>query len=301
MVPTPSLPDGSFDPSNVMTALDDCHAANSGPDKHIAVIVSTLSPGACDELARLHETNTFSVIYNPTFIALGSVVIDLLGPDTILIGGNDEIAKTVVSKIWRNLTVCPHIHYGSFTEIELLKLSVNAALGTKISMANSLGRLFEAYGVSSSAVPVIGHDRRIGIDFLSPGSPYTGPCIPRDQAALQAAGKKVGVSLPISEATEEVQANVYELLVTDIVSSSPQTVGILGMSYKYGVPVDTAAVGPFLHDLLIKSGISVSTFDRDLPSGDFSAVLECDVIVVTLPEYSKLVRDSNKRVINLWA
>lgn len=188
VVPTPSLDKGDhrggFDSYQVEVALrhiSNVNEAKLAEVKPIAVIVSTVSPGTCEQL----QTNfpELRILYNPTFIALGEVVKGLTEPNLLLVGGESD-GRMEVLQIWSrvfHLFVAgkrPYCHAGSFTEIELIKLSVNAALGTKISLANSLGRLFKAYGVDPAAVNIVGRDPRIGTDYFMPGSPIAGPCVP---------------------------------------------------------------------------------------------------------------------------
>lgn len=311
VVPTPSLNKGDhrggFDSAFVETALRQIRNVNKGAEgKPTAVIVSTLSPGTCDILAKQFEA--LDIVYNPTFIALGNVVEGLVRPDLLLIGGNSQIAKFRVTDIWGQVFKAfafdppfenkgRYLHQAGFTEVELIKLSVNAALGTKISLANSLGQLFKAWGVNPAAVKVVGQDPRIGTAYFTPGSPISGPCLPRDNAALQFAGIQKGVQLPLASATDRVNQDVLQRLLDRVLYLDPRSVGILGMSYKYGSDVDTDAPGPWLQDRLIKRDIEVFTHDVVL-GGDLDVASTCDVTVVTQKEYAWVCPAHD--VIELW-
>lgn len=306
VVPTPSLDSGDhrggFDSIHVEAALRQIDKVNEG--SHVAVIVSTVSPGTCDRLAEMFPN--LSIVYNPTFIALGDVVEGLVEPDLLLLGGSDGPALERVAWIWETVldrfrSVWPYRHVASYAEIELIKLAVNAALGTKISLANSLGELFSAWGVSPSAVEVVGRDSRIGTAYFTPGSPITGPCLPRDNQALQMAATEKGVNLPISVATDRVNRLLLDGILGKVLDLNPTSVGILGMSYKYGIDVDTAAPGPWLAKRLKNRGIHTFTYDELLPGDKVEDVLVCDVIVVTQSEYRQLVEDfSGEVVVDLW-
>lgn len=296
VVPTPSLEGGEFDNMAVYTALHQISEVNA--PRHTAVIVSTVSPGTCDRLA-IHFQQ-LSIVYNPTFIALGSVVKGLTCPDMILIGTDDALAANQVASIWSEVvkTTVP-MHTRDFLTVELLKLSVNTALGIKISMANSLGQLFKAYGVSPAEVEVIGWDHRIGQDLMTPGSPITGPCLPRDQRALQAAGDSVGVTLPISDAVETVNQLVLETIYDNVMAHEPDTVGILGWTYKHGTDVITDAIGPWLNDEL---PVKCLIYDHVLtPEDALDGVLSCDVVVITQRELRPLAANSKAHIIDVWA
>jgi UDPglucose 6-dehydrogenase len=307
VVPTPSAVDGGFDNGYVIGALE--QIAQQNAQGHIAVIVSTVSPGTCDYLAENYPALT--LVYNPTFIALGEVVRGLTQPDMLLLGAADQAALDVVDVLWQTVFVKeqvagtksrPYVHVGSFTEIELIKLSVNAALGTKISLANSLGALFELWGVNPRAVEVVGRDRRIGTEFFTPGSPISGPCLPRDNLALRAAAHEKGVELPLAKATDLVNDLLLESIHAKVRAHNPATVGILGMSYKYGSDVTEAAPGPWLRDRLAGGVRLVLTYDKQVPGGDgLAAVLAADVVVVTQREYRDLIPEVwNGKVVELW-
>jgi UDPglucose 6-dehydrogenase len=312
VVPTPSLSKGDqrggFDPAFVETALRQIRNVNKlrggRLQKPIAVIVSTLSPGTCSELdTRFH---TLDIVYNPTFIALGNVVKGLTAPDLLLSGGEDDVAVRTVENIWTAVfnkygSRKPFFHRGTYTEIELIKLSVNAALGTKISLANSLGQLFEAYGVDPSAVEIVGKDPRIGTAYFKPGSPISGPCLPRDNRALQFAATKVGLNLPLAHATDRVNWMVLDRLYERVMEHKPKTVGIVGMSYKYGSTVTDDAPGPWLEKTLLnREGITCHTYD-DLLGGDTRAAHSADVVVLMQKQYNSNYEVKNRAVIKLWS
>lgn len=316
VVPTPSLDkgdhSGGFDSYQVECALRHISRVNEAilaEEKPIAVIVSTVSPGTCERL----QINfpELRIVYNPTFIALGDVVEGLTRPDLLLVGADDStipLEALTVLGIWKQVfeqfgpgaTKGAHAHVAGYTEIELIKLSVNAALGTKISLANSLGALFKAYGVDPAAVKVVGRDPRIGMAYFTPGSPIAGPCLPRDNVALEFAGIKVGVELPLAHATGRVNHGFLHQLFLDVYygalprdddNNPTGTVGILGMSYKYGSDIRTGSAGDdlerSLRSVTIGNGIGVRTYDTWAPHNTelIEDIAECDVIVVTQREY----------------
>ena len=98
IVPTPSKADGYFDNSFLVTSLSDIGKIISKKNSHHTVVVtSTVMPGSMDnELKYAIEKSSgkvagldFGFCYNPEFIALGSVVSDMLNPDLVLIGESD--------------------------------------------------------------------------------------------------------------------------------------------------------------------------------------------------------------------
>ena len=93
IVPSPSLPDGSFSNEFLMCALEPlARAVKSARKKnHIFIISSTTTPGACRQviIPMLEQQlggkcgKDFGFCYNPEFIAIGDVVRGLLSPDLV--------------------------------------------------------------------------------------------------------------------------------------------------------------------------------------------------------------------------
>lgn len=310
VVPTPSMEDGDFDSKYVQAALQQICEVNKR--KVTAVITSTVFPGTCEWLWHGYGDRV-TIIYNPTFIALGSVVENLTQPNILLYGVNEEDDVSLVDDIWQNVLGWAepwpyHMHIGSYVEAELIKLSINCALATKISLANSLGDLFSAYGVDPAMVAEIGADSRIGTAFMMPGVPISGPCLPRDNKALQLAAHKVSMHLPLSEATEDVDFELRMKLYNDVTDAASaghtevDSVGILGMTYKYGVHVYEGSIGSWLRSRLLDDGYEVWSYDdHDHASDEVDKVLSCDVVVVTHRELTRLSEHAKGEVIHVWA
>ena len=311
VVPTPSQEDGEFDPFYVEEAVRRIYQLAK---RHaIVVIVSTTFPGTVESIHNRYG-DKLTVVYNPTFIALGSVVENLVNPSVLLFGVDEEDDVMLVEDVWDNVldeAAVVHKHVGSYVEAELLKLSINCVLATKISLANSLGKLFSAYGLAPDVVSQIGADPRIGPAYMTPGAPISGPCLPRDNKALQQAAYKQNLRLPISEATEDVdfelRIKIYNDITDQVVEaaqmSRPGSVGILGMTYKYGVPLNEGSIGNWLKHKLLEDGYVVFGYDdHGWESHDLlEDVLKADVVVVTHRELERLSEHAEGEVIHVWS
>lgn len=307
VVPTPSTADGSFDYDAVSSAL--FHVSARNPSDHTAVLISTVSPGTCDKLAANYPN--LNLVYNPTLIALGNVVKGLTCPDLLMIGFKEAYPAQDVAQVWesvfdafpesRRQTVT---HVAPYKEIELIKLSINCAISTKITLANSLGQLFKAHGVDPAAVRTIGLDHRIGMDYFRPGAPFGGPCFTRDNQALQHAGNEVGVSLPLSKATDYANNELRRAILIEAQKHDHESVGILGVAYKYGTNVIDGALGAGLKGILSsRVTASYKWYDEYIDGSDsLEDVLSCDVVVVTQPELRPLVSDDGPyRLVDPWS
>ncbi|MCK2124901.1 hypothetical protein MJ643_30515, partial [Pseudomonas sp. PNPG3] len=77
---------------------------------------------------------------------------------------------------------------------ELVKVSANAFLATKISFINAVSEVCEAAGADIADVSrAIGLDPRIGRDFLRAGVGFGGGCLPKDVRAFMARAEDLGV------------------------------------------------------------------------------------------------------------
>ncbi len=153
IVPTPSGPDGRFSLEYVMKAAEKIGAALRKKEEwHLVVLSSTVMPGSVDHhlLPALEKYSGkkcgpgFGLCYNPEFIALGSVVRDMLYPDMILIGESEERSGAILEQLYTG--VCesnPRIQRMNYVNAELTKLSVNTFVTTKISYANMLAQVCE--------------------------------------------------------------------------------------------------------------------------------------------------------------
>ncbi len=118
VVPTPSLPDGTFSLQYVVKAAERiAEALRQKSAYHLVVISSTVIPGSTDGtilplLERISGKKCgqdFGLCYNPEFIALGSVIHDMSSPDMILIGESDPRAGELLEKLYRG--VCSRISH----------------------------------------------------------------------------------------------------------------------------------------------------------------------------------------------
>ena len=124
---------------------------------------------------------TFEVLSNPEFLAEGTAIQDLLHPDRVLIGGENEIAINSLANIYKKWVPQNKILITNIWSSELAKLTANAFLAQRISSINSIGALCEATGADVREVSrAIGSDSRIGSKFLDSGPGFGGSCFKKD-------------------------------------------------------------------------------------------------------------------------
>lgn len=211
VVATPSLPDGSYDHSQVDAIAERLETAAPGRPLHLVIMCTTM-PGYCDQLAERLAPLGISISYNPEFIAQGTVVRDQQYPDQILIGeANVEAGNAIEAVYHRVCKNTPVYCRMSRLSAEIAKIATNCFLTTKISFANSIGDLATRVGAEPEKIlSAIGADQRIGPRYLRYGFGYGGPCFPRDNRALGIYGDQQGYPVKISEATDAVNQQHLE-------------------------------------------------------------------------------------------
>ena len=127
------------------------------------------------------KSKSFSVLSNPEFLAEGTAIKDLISPDRVLIGGDDEKAIQQLSKLYENWVPRNKILKTNLWSSELSKLTANAFLAQRISSINSISAICEATGANVREVAnAIGTDQRIGNKFLKSGPGFGGSCFQKD-------------------------------------------------------------------------------------------------------------------------
>ena len=81
-----------------------------------------------------------------------------------------------------------------YATAQLVKVAANAFLATKISFINAMAEMCEATGGDvTSLAGALGHDVRIGRQFLRAGLGFGGGCLPKDIRAFSARADELGV------------------------------------------------------------------------------------------------------------
>jgi UDPglucose 6-dehydrogenase len=318
IVPTPSKSDGRFTNEYVEAVLKSIGPKLKDKDSfHVVDVVSTVMPGSCEQQFRplLEELSgkvcgeDFGLVYNPEFIALGSVVRDFLNPDMVLVGASDERSAAIIKELYASTCESsPEIACMSLVNAEITKLSLNCFVTMKISYANELASICEKVpGADVDVVTnAIGADSRVGKKYLKGGLGFGGPCFPRDNLAFQVFAEDAGTQAKLGPQVVSVNRSVVDRLYS-IVSkrfNKGSKVSVLGLSYKPGTHIIEESQSIMLIEELLEGGYEVSTYDpramgscRDV-FGDkinyaddaVSCLEDADVIVLMTnwPEFEQL-------------
>jgi UDPglucose 6-dehydrogenase len=209
----------------------------------VIITKSTVPVGTGDEVERiireLRPDVDIVVVSNPEFLREGAAIHDFKHPDRIVIGIEDERAKSVMTEIYRPLFLnqAPMIYTGRRTA-ELIKYAANAFLATKITFINEIADLCEKVGADVQEVARgIGLDNRIGPKFLHAGPGFGGSCFPKDVRALIKTAQDYDVPMRILEAVDGVNDTRKRAMARKVSAAFAgvlrgKTVAILGLTFK---------------------------------------------------------------------
>ena len=141
------------------------------------------------KMLKINQNVEFQILSNPEFLAEGTAVQDLLNPDRILIGGEqNELGKWAIkqlSDVYLNWVDPAFVITMNTWSSELSKLTANAMLAQRISSINSISAICEASGANIQEVSrAIGCDSRIGSKFLQASVGFGGSCFQKDILSL---------------------------------------------------------------------------------------------------------------------
>ena len=335
IVPTPSDPDGRFTNRFILDAMQMVgEGLRRRTAYHVVVITSTVMPGSTGGEIRaaleLHSGRRvgdgLGLCYNPEFIALGTVVRDMLSPDMILIGESDARAGDMLQRIYeRSCDSRPVIRRMNFVNAELTKIAVNTYVTTKISYANMLADICDRLpGADVDAVTqAVGSDSRVGAKYLRGAIGYGGPCFPRDNVAFASLARSLGARADLAEATDTMNRYQVERVLGAVQARLPAggTVGVLGLSYKPDTAVVEESQGLMLASRLADEGHAVIAFDPKgleaalaATGGSFAPALSAEecvrraalvVVMTPWPEFRAIPVDAFARarrltVVDCW-
>src|SRR5262249_54322816 len=152
---------------------------------------------------------------------------------------------------------------------EMTKYVANAMLATKISFINEMANLCERMEADINDVRRgIGHDARIGFQFLFPGAGYGGSCFPKDVNALLHMARTLDVPCVLVEAVDRVNLAQKRVLGRKIrkhygSALKEKTLAIWGLAFKPRTDDIREAPALTLIDELLAEGVGLRVHDPE--------------------------------------
>jgi nucleotide sugar dehydrogenase len=188
-IQTPSLDNGLYNHKYINNFIEEILKFENKTNK-IILINSTVIPEYCNTIKDKLKSNNFTLCYNPSFIAQGNIIDNIINPDIILIGidDNDNLENSnKIINIYDKIIRIGNDKYKimKLFEAEMTKLAINCFITTKITYANLIGDFISDKKYDPNIVlNAIGSDSRISNKYFRYGYGFGGPCLPRDNKAL---------------------------------------------------------------------------------------------------------------------
>lgn len=282
-----------------------------------AEMISERAASGDDEL----KNTSLEIAWNPEFLREGFAVKDTLEPDRVVLGTQkpgmilNGAGQEVESIAEESLRECfgpiferetPLIVADTATA-ELVKVSANAFLATKISFINAVSEICEVTGADiTTLADAIGMDARIGRRFLNAGLGFGGGCLPKDIRAFMARAGELGVDQALTFLREVDAINMRRREKTvDLVRGSfggsllGHTVTVLGAAFKPNSDDVRDSPALSIAGSLSLAGASVSVYDpqamenakKNFPTLEYApsieAALEGSEMVVVATEWQQ--------------
>jgi UDPglucose 6-dehydrogenase len=259
--PISHLPPKDFDYSIVKDVLKEANQYMNS--NQILVLISTVLPGTTREYLIQYVTNP-KFVYNPYFIAMGSVKYDMVNPDLIILGSEcgeytDEV-KSLISLYKSVIENVPPIIVSNWDECECIKVFYNTLVSTKLSFVNMIQDVAEKQGninvdnVTNALCKST--DRIISSKYMKAGMGDGGACHPRDNIALKYLSQKLDLGYDFFGAimhTREMQAKNVAIKLVNLARENNMPIIIHGKAYKPDVPyIDgsySILIGTYCEDL----------------------------------------------------
>ncbi|MBR3765774.1 MAG: UDP-glucose/GDP-mannose dehydrogenase family protein, partial [Muribaculaceae bacterium] len=273
-VGTPPDEDGSADLKYVLAVA---RTIGQHINKYTVVVTkSTVPVGTAakvkatiqEEIDRRGVDVEFDVASNPEFLKEGAAIKDFMSPDRVVVGVETERARKIMSRLYKPfMLVNDRMIFTDIPSAEMIKYAANAMLATRISFMNDIANLCELVGADVNMVRKgIGSDNRIGKKFLYPGCGYGGSCFPKDVKALIKTAEKVGYSMRVLKAVEEVNERQKEVLFDKLMKHfngdiAGKNIAVWGLAFKPETDDMREAPSLILIDKIINAGGNVKVYD----------------------------------------
>lgn len=253
-----------FDTSSVediiekVLSLPDCHAT--------MVVKSTIPVGFIRRMREKYQTDR--IFFSPEFLREGKALYDNLYPSRIIVGDETpeahKFAELLVSAAEKK--DMPVLFMES-AEAEAVKLFANTYLALRVAYFNELDTYAISKGLDTDdVIKGVSLDPRIGDFYNNPSFGYGGYCLPKDTKQLLANYKDV----PQNLITAIVSANETrkEFIVSEILKSHPEVVGIYRLTMKAGSDNFRSSAIQDIMRMLRAQGAEVIIFEPTLSSDE---------------------------------
>jgi UDPglucose 6-dehydrogenase len=238
--PTSHLPVKDFNYEAVTKVLTKCNQYMN--KEQTLVLISTVLPGTIRREFAPLMTNT-KLLYNPYLIAMGTVADDMINPEMIMIGTKKGEYKTAHKAQQLESfygMVCkdfPRVEFGTWEEIESMKIFYNTFISNKIALVNMIQDVAHRLGnmdVDKVTQALAKSTQRIvSPAYMKAGMGDGGACHPRDNIALRWLAKELDLGYDMFETIMTAREKQAENMALAILEHG-KNVWFSSDSYKPG-------------------------------------------------------------------
>tara|TARA_R110001592_G_scaffold143377_4_gene366176 strand:+ start:1540 stop:2721 length:1182 start_codon:yes stop_codon:yes gene_type:complete len=261
------------------------------------VLISTVLPGTIRrELAPL-VTNV-KLLYNPYLIAMGTVAEDMINPEFIMIGtkkGNYKTAHKAQQLESFYGIVCkdfPRVEFGTWEEIEAMKIFYNTFISNKIALVNMIQDVAHKLGninVDRVTQALAKSTQRIvSPAYMKAGMGDGGACHPRDNIALRWLAKELDLGYDMFETIMTAREKQAENMAKAILKHG-NSIWFSSDSYKPGTKMVDGSSSLLVQYYVKKHG-------GQLANG-FDTPVE---VIVRVHETDEITADDKTTIFDPW-
>ena len=261
------------------------------------VLISTVLPGTIRRLLSPLVTNV-KLIYNPYLIAMGTVAWDMLNPEMVMIGTKKGVYETAhkaqqLEAFYNQL--CdnyPRIEFGTWEEIESIKIFYNTFISNKIAMVNMIQDVAQKLGsmdVDKVTDALSKSTQRItGPAYMKAGMGDGGSCHPRDNIALRWLAKDLGLGYDIFQTIMTAREKQAENMALAILEHG-KNIYFTSDSYKPGTSLVDGSYSLLVQHYVKKHGGTLANgFDNPVQ------------VIVRVHESDEISADNNTVIFDPW-
>jgi len=272
-VGTPSNLDGSVDMVYVERITEQIASALAKQIKEYFIVYrSTIPPDMMNTFIYKYFQNSIysgkiHIAYNPEFLREGCAVHDFYHPARTVIGidkGKDKIGKKLLqlydfvdgSKVVTDISTA-----------QLIKYADNIFHALKVTFANEIGRVSKKLGIDShQAMRIFCEDKKLNISdqYLTPGKPYGGSCLPKDVNAFCAKVKEMDASTCLIPSIEKSNFKQKQYIASWIKSFGKGNIGFIGLTFKANTDDLRNSPSVEIARMLLAEKIKISAYDPNL-------------------------------------
>jgi len=213
------------------------------------------------------------ILSNPEFMAEGTAISDLISPDRVIIGADNNISgqkgMTLLKSIYQKWIPEEKILTSNLFSSELTKLASNSFLAQRISSINSISMICEKVGADVDEVSrMVGADSRIGGKFLKSSVGFGGSCLMKDVLHMIYLCETLGLSevanywqavLDINELQKKRFS--YSIITSMFNNLNEKKIAILGVTFKKNTNDIRESAALDIANNLLKEGALLNIYD----------------------------------------